>query len=242
MAQKAAPAVAQAAPARAAVPVSASGVSLDDLDDIGESYDVAEDVQAATAPRMSLCPNCRSQLDSGAVLCVKCGYDTRTGKALAAPAAAKTLPYASPNRGKPQIDRMAPQGSFFKGLAMSAACAAIASLVWIGFAWVTHWTIGYIALLIGGAAGAGMKIGQDGFSAKGGTAAAGITAIAILLAKVAVIELVVVIPLSRIMPEISIFDLRGVYLGLYFFNPISLIIMVVGMAAAFRTANGSIVG
>ena len=43
---------------------------------------------------------------------------------------------------------MAPQGSFVAGLAMSAAFALAASLVWIAIAWVTGFTIGYIAILI----------------------------------------------------------------------------------------------
>ena len=81
-----------------------------------------------------------------------------------------------------------------------------------------------------------MKIGQKGFSSLGGSAAAGMTLVAILLAKLAVIEML----LSRQGLNRSIFDLNGAKLGYYFCSPIGLIIIAVGMGAAYRTANGSV--
>jgi hypothetical protein len=62
----------------------------------------------------------------------------------------------------------------------------------------------------------------------------GPTSAAILLAKVAVIELL----LAQHRPNASILDLDGAKPGYSFFNPIGLIILVVGTGAAFRTANG----
>ncbi len=143
---------------------------------------------------------------------------------------------ANSKAGKQPIDLMAPQGSFMAGLALSAAFALAASVVWFLIAWTTGFTVGYIAILIGGAAGAGMKIGQKGFSSTGGTAAAALTLAAIMCAKFAVIEVI----LMRAGSHKSIFDLSGPALGYYFFSPIGLIIIVIGMGAAFRTANGSI--
>ena len=48
--------------------------------------------------------------------------------------------------------------------------------------------------------------------------------------------------LARHQSRVSIFDLNAATLAYYFFNPMSLIIIAIGMAAAFRTANGSVTG
>ena len=61
------------------------------------------------------------------------------------------------------------------------------------------------------------------------------TLVAIIVAKIVVIELL----LSRQGFGRSIFDLNPAKLGYYFLSPIGLIIIAVGMGAAFRTANGS---
>jgi hypothetical protein len=187
-----------------------------------------------------------SGLDDGAVLCTNCGYDTRSGKPIASAPDAKpaNLAVAVANSKKPkkQIDLMAPQGSFVAGLAMSAAFALAASVLWFLVAWATGFAFGYIAILIGGAAGAGMKIGQKGFSATGGAVAAGMTLLAILVAKLALVEFILLPIATHNNPHASIFNLDTAALAYYFFKPISLIIMLIGMAAAFRTANGSISG
>jgi hypothetical protein len=203
---------------------------------LGALYELAD--QANSAPSLAegaRCPQCMSPMDDDAVLCMDCGYDTRTGKALSTASVAEPAKKSAAfKKGKP-VDYMAPQGSFIAGLMMSAIFALAASIVWIAFAWFTGFTLSYIALLIGGAAGLGMRIGHKGFSHTGGYAAAGLTLLSILLAKLAVIELL----LNRQGFGRSIFDLNSAKLGYYFFNPIGLVIMAVGMAAAFRTANGS---
>ena len=57
----------------------------------------------------------------------------------------------------------------------------------------------------------------------------------VLVAKFVVLEII----LARIGNDTSISDLNGLRLGYYFFNPIGSIIILVGVAAAYRTANGS---
>ena len=121
---------------------------------------------------------------------------------------------------------------------MSAIFAVAASIVWIVIAWFTGYAIGYVAILIGGAAGAGMQLGQKGHSTNGGSSRCGITLLAILLAKFAVIEML----LTHQGFNRSIFDLNGAKLGYYFFSPIGLIIIAVGMGAAYRAGNGSVSG
>lgn len=225
------PAVATAARPQ---PALAPADPFDALDEL------ARQEQAATplddAPR---CTQCGSPWPAGAVLCTHCGFDTRTGKKLAVATAPKpsALSYAGSNpKAKATVDRMAPQGSFAAGLLVSLLFAVGASVVWIALAYATGFSIGYVAILIGGAAGVGMQVGHKGYSRIGGIAAAALTLVAILLAKWVVLEML----LSRSHLHKSISDLAPAKVGYYFFNPIGLIIIAVGMAAAFRTANGSI--
>jgi hypothetical protein len=214
-----------------------------DDDGLGALYDLAQQANSAAPPPAAVrCPQCASALDDGAVLCTNCGFDTRTGKNLARAAAAapapSTLPYATPKKPSKPVDYMAPQGSLVVGTAVSAAFALAASIVWILFAWFTGLAIGYIAILIGVAAGLGMRIGQKGFSGAGGFAASALTLFAILLAKFIVLRLL----LDEKAPDKSIFNLDPAKLAYYFFNPIGLIIIAVGLLAAYRTANGSVKG
>ncbi len=231
-------------PAASAPPkVPPPAASPADDDGMGALYDLADQANSAAPPPItSRCPKCQTALDDGAVLCTNCGYDTRTGQAVAtAPPAVpskQVVGYATPKKDKKPIDYMAPQGSIIAGMAMSAAFALAASVVWVAVAWLTGLSIGYIAILIGVAAGLGMRIGQKGFSTAGGYASSGITLAAILLAKFVVLELVI----ADKNPNVSIFNLNSAKLAYYFFSPIGLIIIAVGLGAAFRTANGSVKG
>ena len=208
-------------------------------------YDVADEMETASAQapvdQVPRCPQCHSPMGGGAVLCVSCGYDSRTGQRLSTVAVAKPRSRLLAYRGakKKAEDRMAPDGSFVIGLLLSAVFALTASLLWIGFAWLTGFSIGWIAMLIGAAAGAGMQIGQRGYSAAGGLAAAGMTVAAIFAAKFAVLLLVAVPLLNRAGQNWTLSDLNVAALGWYFFNPIGSLIILLGVGIAYRTANGS---
>jgi hypothetical protein len=206
-------------------------------DDLGAMYELAQQANVAeTNANIVVCPQCRAVMDDQAVLCTNCGYDTRTGKSLAVdsapvPVNGKASAKAGKKAGKP-MDYMAADGSIVMGIVLSAVFALLASLVWIGVAWATGFAIGYIAILIGGAAGVGMQIGHKGYSKAGGVIAAFMTLGAIIVAKVVVLELI----LARNNESIS--NINGSRLGLYFFSPIGLIIIAVGVSFAFKTANG----
>lgn len=176
-------------------------------------------------------------MPAGAVICTNCGFDVRTGKKLAVATAPATRP-GLVGAGKPKaaLDRMAPQGSLIAGLIFSLLFAIAASSVWIGLAYATGYSIGYVAILIGAAAGIGMQLGHKGYSRAGGVAAAALTLVAILLAKLIVLQLI----LARAHRGRTLASIDSAKLGWYFFSPIGLIIMLVGMGAAFRTANGSV--
>jgi hypothetical protein len=207
-------------------------------DGLGAMYELAQQANAAPADaNIVCCPQCRAVMDDNAVLCTNCGYDTRTGKSLAVdsapvPVNRNASTKAGQKANKP-VDYMAPDGSIVMGIILSAVFALAASLVWIGVAWATGLAIGYIALLIGGAAGVGMQIGHRGYSKAGGLIAAFMTLGAIIVAKIVVLELI----LARHNESIS--NIGGPRLGLYFFSPIGLIIIAVGVAFAYKTANGS---
>ena len=68
-------------------------------DDLDALYDLADQEQKAAKQVASStgCPKCFQPMASGAVLCTNCGYDTRTGKAIAAPAVA--VPVVATSRG-----------------------------------------------------------------------------------------------------------------------------------------------
>jgi hypothetical protein len=211
-----------------------------DDDGLGALYELAEQANAvAPVADRPICPQCRSAMDDGVVVCMGCGYDARSGKTLGAAVLAKPGKQASRaptgKFGTKPVDYMAPRGSFAVGFALSAAFAGVASILWIIVSLITVFGLVFASLAIGGAAGLGMVIGQKGYSRAGGSAASGLTLAAILFAKFAAIE----IALAVIHPGKSITELNSMGLGFYFLSPIHLIIMAVGMGAAFRTANGS---
>jgi hypothetical protein len=61
------------------------------------------------------------------------------------------------------------------------------------------------------------------------------TIVAIFIAKPVVLE----VTMAHLGINQSIFDLNGSKLGYYFFSPIGMLIIAIGVGAAYRTANGS---
>jgi len=214
-----------------------ASIPMDEDDSFMDALDHAAAVEKTAKPinQAARCPKCSASMENGAVLCVNCGWSQRSGQTTATQ---KVLPYETPQsnsegRKKP-IDRMAPQGPFAAGAILCCIFALVASLLWIVVAWASHLSFGIIAIAIGIAAGIGMQIGHKGYSNHGGYFAAGMTLAAILLAKFAVLELVVLIPHHH-----TIAALPAAALAYYFFSPVGDIIMLVGLAAAYRCASGT---
>jgi hypothetical protein len=217
-----------------------------DQDPFGALDELANQENAVPAAQSDAvhCPQCGSAMPGGAVLCVNCGYDSRTGKSAAAAvavAAAPTvmarpgLPSAGKKSGK-KVDHMAPTGSLVLGVVFSAVFAPVASILWIVVAWATGYAVAYIAILIGIAAGIGMQVGHKGQSQTGGFIAGTMTLLAVFIAKVVVLYIV----MAKLGVTRSIWDLDSAKLGMYFLSPIGLIIAAVGVGAAYRTASGAI--
>src|SRR5688500_8715066 len=120
---------------KARCPKCGNIVTLEAPDDLGPVPDFD---QPATAPPPEeqgfACPNCSTPMDDGAVLCMSCGYDTRTGQTLGVaiesePAAAAPPPLPTkaaatgtryvPPALKTKVDTAAanaPTGSITKGV------------------------------------------------------------------------------------------------------------------------------
>jgi hypothetical protein len=211
----------------------------EDEDPFGAMYELANQESAAPAQsNLVYCPQCRTAMVSGAVLCINCGYDTRTGKSAVVagipPAVARApLSYAGKKAGK-KIDYMAPTGSLVMGILYSGIAAMIASVLWIVVAWATGYAIVYIAILIGVAAGIGMQAGHKGQSQTGGFLAGCMTLVAIVFAKVVVLYAV----MAKLGVHRSIWDLDSAKLAMYFFSPFGLIMIAIGIGAAYRTRAG----
>jgi hypothetical protein len=190
--------------------------SLDALYDLAAAGEQAAAKQQL-APR---CPGCQSPLAANAVLCVNCGYDTRSGKSLAPkveaavtappplpksaakgtrydPAKAAAAEAAAKNKKKgPGVDKMAPQASYIGGLGGCCAGAAVGGFIWFLIAYFTGYELYFVVLLVGGLAGAGMAWGQQGYSYVGGFTAAGVTFITMIVARIAVV-MALILPMMR---------------------------------------------
>src|SRR5207244_166701 len=148
----------------------------------------------------------------GAVLCTNCGFDTRTSKRITTAKAKAPIfdpelaaKYANKNKKK---DKLAPQGSFWVGLAVSAGFAAVGSILWVLIAWMTHREWALVAMGVGALAGVGMQIGQKGYSTLGGAVAAALTFVAIIIANIAYWILVVAVALHAHKPSAKAVDIQ----------------------------------
>ena len=166
--------------AKPAVAGPAPSSSLADLLDEAQSAP-----RPAPATTTRLCPGCGMRIDTGAVLCVHCGYDTRTGmkhQTLSAPAEG---PAESKQRKKKRSRGELPQGlAFLRGCAVSAGFTLMGVIVWWAVAYYLDIQLGLIAWAVGGLAGAGMMLGYGHEDALPGIAAAVIAFLGIIVAKV----------------------------------------------------------
>lgn len=123
------------------------------------------------------CPLCGKSIAHGAVMCVACGYDSRTGrrvgKANASVSAATRLVKSA--------------GTFLLGCVLSGVGALLGASLWLIIGIMTNYEIGWIAWILGLLAGAGMTIGYRQHNTRAGITAACIALGGILLGKAAFI-------------------------------------------------------
>lgn len=131
---------------------------------------------AATPAQPSrLCPGCGAGLSEQAVLCVHCGFDTRSGRKLEVGSAADEEASGSGATGKKKKKRSreTSQGlAFLYGSAASFAFAMVGAVMWWIAFYFTGFEFGIIAWVLGGMAGGGMAMAYGHEEALGGLAAA----------------------------------------------------------------------
>ena len=125
------------------------------------------------------CSACGNTLATGAVICVACGFDTRSGKKHV------TKKVLEADQPESKVKHAAKQSaSLARGALFSAIGAALGAAVWVAVAIGLEVQIGWIAWGLGFAAGAGMAIGhEDDDGTTAGIIAGGISILGILGAK-----------------------------------------------------------
>lgn len=160
-----------------------SPFSLSPLDTYDEDKVTEERARAPKAPQPppppasdkpgTPCPLCGKPIAAGAVMCVACGYDTRSGR--------RVSPTKITVSAAAKIAKGA--GSFLLGCTLSGVGAVIGAAIWLGVGIVTKYEIGWIAWALGGLAGAGMALGYRQYNRRAGVTAAAIALGGIFLGK-----------------------------------------------------------
>jgi hypothetical protein len=160
----------------------------------------AEEIPIRTEPQRPAqqnCPSCSAPLATGAVLCVQCGYDLRSGAKLQTPAQHTAEPdpvediLIGPMKklddDEEESGSQLPQGlAFVRGCAIAVGCAAVGVIIFVLVG--KYMPVGIIlalaALGIGGLAGMGMAVGYGHDDVITGGTAAIITFISIIIGHV----------------------------------------------------------
>jgi hypothetical protein len=187
--------------------------------------DLVDEATAAPALPSSdeACPKCGAPMPAHVVLCVSCGYDSRSGKVLKTKKRKEADPSAAAEAAKTA-------GRFVIGLVLSSVGALIGSVIWCVVVFVTFHEIGWIAWGLGFLAGLGMKLGYGEESDTAGFASAGIAVAGILAAK-GVIFIIISAALAQAGEKpIGFSELFGLWDALFFF---------LAAATAYKIGNGS---
>lgn len=131
-----------------------------------------------TGPAIVPCAACGAAMPADAVLCVACGYDTRTGKTVKSASTGRRTAIAS--------DTTRRVGSLVLGCVLSAVFAAICGSVWYSAAAKFGNALGVAAWAVGFAAGVGMAIGARGDGIGLGVAASAIALLSVFVAKIGI--------------------------------------------------------
>ncbi len=119
------------------------------------------------------CPGCGADMPAQAVLCVHCGFDTRSGRKLDLGTVDGSPDFGAPMGKKKRRKRETPQKwAFLYGCAASLGFALVGALMWWLAFYVTGFEFGIIAWALGGMAGGGMAMAYGHEEMLGGLAAA----------------------------------------------------------------------
>jgi hypothetical protein len=148
------------------------------------------------------CPGCGKPLDRKAVLCVSCGYDTRTGEKRETQHVTDLGP-APAKSGK--RSKAAAAGSLLRGTVFSFIAALVGAFIWAVIAYFTMYEFSLIAWGLGGLVGFGMALGHDSDDGTiPGIIAAFMSLFGIIAAKVMIIVIFVGAAVGGMMGELNI--------------------------------------
>lgn len=162
------------------------------LEALARQEQSAAAVEQPATSRGIRCANCGAVLSAEARLCTQCGYDIKTGRKLKA-ASAKQAAAASAVR---QVASGA--GRFLLGMVFCAGGAAIGAILWCVVAVATGYQLGFIAWILGGLAGLGMRLGYGNENARAGAVATLIAIGGIFLAKILVFVFLVAVIAAKV--------------------------------------------
>lgn len=124
------------------------------------------------------CAACGAAMPADAVLCVACGYNTRTGKMVKSASTGRRTAMAS--------DTARRVGSLVLGCVLGVICAAVCGAVWYFAAIKFGNALGVAAWAVGFATGVGMAIGARADGIGLGVAASAIALLSVFAAKIGI--------------------------------------------------------
>jgi predicted Zn finger-like uncharacterized protein len=191
------PKVAAGSPTKApAKPVGPSSMSSWLDEELEASHPAVPTARKSAGPT---CPACGATLATGAVLCVACGYDTRTRSKHETQ---HLEPAASPAKKAKGRSKLGSAASLLRGTVFSFLGAMLGAIVWALFTYFTMWELGYIAWGLGGLAGLGMALGHDDEDGTiAGIIAACMSLVGIVAAKILIIVFVILPAVAHLFAE-----------------------------------------
>lgn len=178
-----------------------------DDDGFGDMSDLLPDtpIEHEQPAMRSACPSCGTALAQGNVVCMNCGYNTQSGKAIKT----KAKDQAAPNAGGAMVAGAASKAGGLTLLTImpivgASVAGAIGAAIWAAIAYFAHLEIGWVAIGVGALVGLGALIGarNDG-NLWVGCVAAVIAVASILAGKYAVVSIIYDKEIGGIVGEVA---------------------------------------
>jgi len=178
-------------------PVKAETAPPPELDEFMDGFDPDAEVIAAPShaevAKVNRCGGCNGPLAPGAVICVVCGTNAKSGKKLKGAGTNSAVTGAASKAAKAL-------GNYAQGVIFGAIGAAIGAAIWCGIAVATGVELGYVAWALGGLAGFGMQLGYGDANPKAGLTAIGLALAGIGASKISIVYFM----LKKLHPEATI--------------------------------------
>ena len=167
------------------------------LDEELESARVEAKSKPKPPPADAGCPSCGGPMAPGALVCVKCGYDTRIrGR--------RSVERVTEDDSTKKRSKLGSAASLLRGTFFSFLGAMVGAFIWAVLAYLTMYEFSIVAWGLGGLAGLGMALGHeadDGTFA--GIIAAFMSFVGIVAAKIFIVIIVVAAALSSAVNDLE---------------------------------------